>query len=435
MTWFKNKTASDSATGTAAPKMTVPPAAEPTAGLTRTGAGKASMWSRMSSTSRMVVSFVGVLLVAMAAAHFFDASAPVTPVSRNVTTPEANLVLANRRDASLGGIAGLSQRVDELQRQQEGIVTGIQAIKEMQTQQGLNTGGTQPFMAEEMAAQINALKEELERLKTKPPGTPGDAALATPPALNTPIGAPPTLPDKIEPPAPPKMRIVGESSRVDVSLEAPKESEFETLLAGGTFEGVLLNGMDAPTSAVTEKNPVPVLIRVKTDAILPNLYQAGVRECFVIAAGYGVLATERAQLRTETISCVRPDGRPIETKLDAYVVGEDGKVGMRGRLVSKQGQVIAQSLAAGFLEGIARGAVPQQVPQLNINPGGTPQTQNQDFSGVMRNGALGGVSAAASQISKFYLDMAQQMFPVVEIDAGRRVSITTLKGMQLSALN
>ncbi|PIV81625.1 conjugal transfer protein TraB, partial [bacterium CG17_big_fil_post_rev_8_21_14_2_50_64_8] len=46
-------------------------------------------------------------------------------------------------------------------------------------------------------------------------------------------------------------------------------------------------------------------------------------------------ATERAQLRTETLSCVREDGRVIEAELEGYAVGEDGKVGMRGRLVSK----------------------------------------------------------------------------------------------------
>lgn len=43
----------------------------------------------------------------------------------------------------------------------------------------------------------------------------------------------------------------------------------------------------------------------------------------------------------------------IEAKLDSYAVGEDGKAGVRGRVVSKQGQIIAKSLMAGFLGGVS----------------------------------------------------------------------------------
>ena len=48
------------------------------------------------------------------------------------------------------------------------------------------------------------------------------------------------------------------------------------------------------------------------------------------------LASERAYLRTEPITCIREDGGAIEVPLDAYAVGEDGKVGVRGRLVNNQ---------------------------------------------------------------------------------------------------
>jgi conjugal transfer pilus assembly protein TraB len=35
-------------------------------------------------------------------------------------------------------------------------------------------------------------------------------------------------------------------------------------------------------------------------------------------------------------------------------------------------------------------------------------------------------------VAQFYLDMAKEMFPVIEVDAGRKVSIVTLRGIQLS---
>ena len=43
---------------------------------------------------------------------------------------------------------------------------------------------------------------------------------------------------------------------------------------------------------------------------------------------------------------VRSDGAALEVKIQGSVYGEDGKVGMRGRLVTKQGQMLANALLA-----------------------------------------------------------------------------------------
>jgi conjugal transfer pilus assembly protein TraB len=198
------------------------------------------------------------------------------------------------------------------------------------------------------------------------------------------------------------------------------------------FEGVLLNGMDAPTSAVTQKNPVPALIRVKTDAVLPNGFRHDVRECFVIVSGFGVLSTERAQLRTESFSCIKNDGSSIDQKIDGYVVGEDGRVGMRGRLISKQGQLIAQSLISGMLQGIGTLMQPVAVPQLNTSPGTQAQFQTPNPGALASAGIGGGISATAKNVSAFYLSMAKEIFPIIEVDAGRKVTIVILKGFDMS---
>jgi conjugal transfer pilus assembly protein TraB len=207
------------------------------------------------------------------------------------------------------------------------------------------------------------------------------------------------------------------------------------LPAGAVFEGVLLNGMDAPTSSVTQKQPVPALVRIKSESLLPNLMSMGdgdIRECFLVIGGHGVLATERAQLRTETLSCVREDGRVIEAELEGYAVGEDGKVGMRGRLVSKQGSMIAKSLVSGFLAGFGQAIAPTQVPQINVTPGSSAQYQSIDMGAAAQAGVGKGISEASKMVAQFYLDMAKEMFPVIEVDAGRKVSIVTLRGIQLS---
>lgn len=74
------------------------------------------------------------------------------------------------------------------------------------------------------------------------------------------------------------------------------------------LSGTLLTGMDAPTGRSAQSNPLPALLRLKHEAILPNHHRLDIRECFLVAAGYGDLSAERAYLRGETISCTGSTG-------------------------------------------------------------------------------------------------------------------------------
>lgn len=246
-------------------------------------------------------------------------------------------------------------------------------------------------------------------------------------------------------PTMPTIRLLGESGEMDEQKAEQKlntaanptprkkrENETAFIPGGSMFPGVLLNGMDAPTSSVSQKNPTPVLIRVKKEAVLPNFASIDVRECFVMGAGFGQLASERALIRTESIACVRNDGKVFDTKLEAYIVGTDGKVGVPGRLVSKQGQMIAQSLLAGALGGIGSSLTKSKVPALNINPGtGSNIYEEDSISSVAQSGLAGGISSATNMIAKFYLDMAKETFPVVETQAGQAVTVIVTRGMGL----
>ena len=113
-------------------------------------------------------------------------------------------------------------------------------------------------------------------------------------------------------------------------------------------------------------------------------------------------------------------------------MGEDGKAGVRGRLVSKQGQIIAKSLMAGFLSGAAEAFDVDAVPTLNLENTGRTQYQQTDFTGTLAQGAAAkGASNALDRIAQFYIQMAEGIFPVIEIDAGRQVEIIVTKGSSL----
>lgn len=196
--------------------------------------------------------------------------------------------------------------------------------------------------------------------------------------------------------------------------------------SGSMIQGVLLTGLDAPTGQGAMKEPTPALIRVKKESILPNRYQADFRECFILVGGHGDLATERAILRAENLSCIRQDKSVIDVKLQGWVVGNDGKAGVRGRLVSKQGAVLARASLAGLADGIS------QAFSGNIRGQNPGSGMDSDFT--MQSGAFGGASTAMDRIAKYYLDLADQMHPVVEIDAGREVTLVLVRGISLPPL-
>ena len=41
------------------------------------------------------------------------------------------------------------------------------------------------------------------------------------------------------------------------------------------------------------------------------------------------------------------------------------------------------------------------------------------------------MNQAGSQLAKFYIQLAEQMFPIVELDAGRKMTIVMLTGTDL----
>jgi conjugal transfer pilus assembly protein TraB len=194
--------------------------------------------------------------------------------------------------------------------------------------------------------------------------------------------------------------------------------------------GTLLGGLDAPTGGQAQSNPHPVLIRLSDNSVLPNRFRGEYRDCFVIAAGYGDISSERAYLRTENLSCVRPDGATLEVKIQGSVYGEDGKVGMRGRLVTKQGQMLANALLAGVVSGIGQGLATSSTT-YSTSALGTIASNGGSGSDAYRAGIGTGVGKALDRLAQYYIKLAENTFPVIEIDASREIDVVITKGVRI----
>ena len=287
---------------------------------------------------------------------------------------------------------------------------------------------------------------ELERRLTAPPIPPVPAPTpepATPPASALPPPPPPPrevggliptgAPEVPPHPALPQMQritLAPASARAG-STPAPTDArEVSTFLPVSFTRGTLLGGVDAPTGGQAQSNPHPVLIRLASDSVLPNGFRGQYRECFVIAAGYGDISAERAYLRTESLSCVRHDGQSLEVNIQGSVYGEDGKVGLRGRLVTKQGQMLANALLAGIVSGIGQGVA---TASADISTSALGTVSHISGSDAYRAGLGAGVGRALDRLAQYYISLAENTFPVIEVDAGREIDVVITKGVRIPA--
>lgn len=224
-------------------------------------------------------------------------------------------------------------------------------------------------------------------------------------------------------------------AKPEVKEEKEKKTKRHIIPTGSIVKAVLLSGMDAPTMTQAKTEPLPVLMKVTELSILPNSYAYDIQDCFLMGEGYGDLTSERAYIRVNNISCVTNKGQKIDMVMKGAATGEDGKLGLRGEVVTKQGALLARTLIAGFLQGVGESFANKNQIVTQNGFGGTTTTNGTMNAGEsLQAGAFEGLSKSAEKLADFYLKMADQVTPVIEISAGREVNIITTATLELKIL-
>lgn len=196
---------------------------------------------------------------------------------------------------------------------------------------------------------------------------------------------------------------------------------------------VMLSGVDAPTGGQAQQDPFPVMFRITDKSFLPNKFRADLRECLGLGEARGDLSTERAIIRAVSISCTKRNGESFELRATGHIVGSsDGKPGLRGRVVEKQGQVLANGLIASMFSGIG-GIMQAQSQVTNATAFGTTSTV--DPAKSFQSAAGQGLNRAMDRLAQYYIQMADKIFPVIEVDAGRTGELVLTKGMEIELPN
>jgi len=275
-----------------------------------------------------------------------------------------------------------------------------------------------------------ALPGEIPAFPPAPPEARGEAdQIPSPPS---PPAAPPA------PAAPPTERQVGVIGAAVQSSAAEggaaggarsKKANRTIYLPPGFMKARLLTGIDALASRDATSNPEPIIARVQAPAVLPNEVKANLAGCFVVGNATGSLAKERVEVQLVSISCVDFDEHAVvDQVIKGFFVDADGKKGLSGKVVTRAGATLARSFIAGTIAGISQTVVGTFG---GVSTSALGSVRSLDAGDAAKAGIAGGISKSSDKLTDFYLDLARQAGPVVEVGAAKDVVVVIQEGLAL----
>jgi conjugal transfer pilus assembly protein TraB len=335
-----------------------------------------------------------------------------------------------------------SARLYQLQKQ----------LQDLQGQnQSLKTDGTKVLSAyqtenDQLRSQISALSTQMQRATAGPtslygagaPGTYQRAGTAPQGPAGPPAGAEPLA--SSPPMRPNEVRLIafsGDASGTATRMVPSKTTQFtdsENYLPPNSIAmAKVVVGVDATANTKSQTDPLPVVLRITGQArsvyAQGKLLKTNIVGCMVNGAAMADLSSEKVYVKLQRMTCPQPGGRVAVSEVKGFIAF-GGKTGVRGRVVSRSGNLVTQAFVAGALGGFGRGFSANSqsfltAPSVNVNG------QRSSLSPLdIAQGGLGqGVAQSADTVSKYLIERAEQYQPVVEMPTGLDVEVVFLDGV------
>lgn len=201
----------------------------------------------------------------------------------------------------------------------------------------------------------------------------------------------------------------------------------------------VLVGVDMQAGISATADPKPVLFRIDGRAVgvgTDGQFQTSdLTGCLVNGAAFAELSSEKVYIKLQKISCPVDGSHYLVTKVDGYVTYM-GKSGVRGKVVSREGNFANKAFVAGTLQGLG------QAMSTNTQRSLTGITTSNGVAGVatapltdsqIAQATLGtGISNASSMLADYYIKRAEQYQPVIEMPTGLEVELVFLDGFRFT---
>ena len=214
-----------------------------------------------------------------------------------------------------------------------------------------------------------------------------------------------------------------------------KRNVKEYITSGSFARGVLLTGVVVGTGSNASSNPEPLMIRL-TDAgrFSKGLLTEQIKEAILIGDCSGDLASERARCRLQTLSLENMKGEIIERSVQGWIVGEDGRNGVKGIVVDKSSDMLRMAMLNGVLGGMSKffqGQATKGIFPVSPITGG--QNALSSIS-TLKGGVATGAGDAFGKMADFVMERFNSMSPQIVIASGREVDVVFRKGVDLNGV-
>ena len=225
-------------------------------------------------------------------------------------------------------------------------------------------------------------------------------------------------------------RMTGGLSTTKFSYDSLKKkpTKLPWIPSGSFSDAIMIEGADANASVTGQQNTQPVTIRLLGNIQMPNNKEYSADGCFVVGEIWGDISSERGIVRTKSISCVLKNGKHVDMEFDGHVSFQ-GKGGVRGKPVMRNGMIVGYAGASGLLSGFGEGIKSAATPSVGLGA-----TASVGAGDVLKQGFGGGASKAADTLSQYWIKRAEQYHPVIDIGAGNLVTVVFQKGFRLETL-
>lgn len=193
-------------------------------------------------------------------------------------------------------------------------------------------------------------------------------------------------------------------------------------------------GVDASVGVASQSDPLPVVLRITGPArsVIKNgkLLTTNITGCIVNGAARGDLSSEKVYVKLARMTCNQPGGRVAVSEVKGFI-SFAGKSGVRGRVVSREGNLVSQALLAGIVGGFGRGFSANANGIFSGQIGADGKRDSLSGADILTGGLGQGAGDAADTVSKYLIERAEQYQPVVEMPTGIDVEIVFLDGVHV----
>lgn len=205
--------------------------------------------------------------------------------------------------------------------------------------------------------------------------------------------------------------------------------------AGSYVEANMISGVDAGVGIAAAEDPRQVLLRITGKAVSAGynkdyLTTDVLMGCLVQCQAVGDLSSEKVYLKPIVMTCAKNAGTIVEIPVKGYVTAS-GKSGIRGEVVSREGDLVTQSFLSGLVGGLGSGASEYYQPSFALS-GGVAVKQSEQLKNVVGTGIGSGLHQSSNRLSDYFIKRAEQYQPVISINEGTKVSLVFQEGFSLS---